>query len=474
MIFDENNTTRQELFTQVHKALAPFYEETRSLKVGNEWDTNLVRNYVQKFSFDQTHPAKEVVEDVIKGLTQYAVHTPHPRYFGLFNPRSGFMAALADYITAIYNPQLAAWSHAPYANEVERYVVHQFAQKFSYPPEDIDGTFCTGGAESNLTAFLCALNHHFPGFKEKGLLELDKRPRIYCSSESHHSVMRAAMNVGLGKHSVVEIAVNDRLEMDTDLLEQAIQQDLLSGQQPIMIVGTAGTTGCGAIDDLVRCGELCQRYKLWFHVDAAFGGAAVIVEKARHWLIGIEKSDSITLDLHKWFSLPMGASLFLTKHPRILHQTFGLYTEYMPKDGDLSQVVNPFAHSIQWSRRFIGLKMYLPLAIYGWKGFEEAIWHHIEMGETLKEMLIDEGWVIQNRTNLPIVCFTHPSLQEPAIPSLISRLTKMGHVWISAYPIHGQQTLRACITNYATQKEDVEELVACLNRILEQKNVPAN
>lgn len=464
-MFDTDTQSRQGILQKLNTALESFYAETAHLPVSQVWQAASIRQKVQAFDFNQTHKPEEVIEAVIQGLTNYAVHTPHPQYYGLFNPRSGFIAAIADYITAIFNPQLAAWSHAPYANEVERYIIQAFGEKFAYPASSLDGTFCTGGAESNLTALLCALNHHFPNYRKEGLQSLAKEMRIYCSSESHHSVLRAAQVVGLGSNAVVEAPVNAQFQMHMPWLAERIQMDLAAGHRPVMLVATAGTTGLGAMDDLKTSAQLCKKYRLWFHVDAAYGGAMIVSPKTRAFLEGIELSDSITLDLHKWFSLPMGASLFLSTHPQILPQTFGLYTEYMPKKETQASTIDPYTHSIQWSRRFIGLKMYLPLAIYGWSGFEKIILHQIEMGHELRNQLQAKGWQIENNSPLPIICFSHPSLHQEHIEKILDIMIERGDAWLSLYPVNGKRTLRACITNYNTQKDDLIHLVKILEQL---------
>ncbi|MEO1652962.1 MAG: pyridoxal-dependent decarboxylase, partial [Bacteroidota bacterium] len=429
MNFNADYSERKALLAQAVQALEAFYSDTESLKVSADWNPKEIRQYIARYQFDSPQASEQVLKDVLEGLKAYAVHTPHPLYFGLFNPRAGFSAALADFITAVYNPQMAAWSHAPYANEVENYLGQKFGEKMGYTPGKIDGTFCSGGAESNITALLCALNFHFPAYREEGLQGIKEKPIIYCSAEAHHSVLRAAMVAGLGKKAVVEIPTNAQLQMDTKVLEQQMEADLAQGKYPFMLAATAGTTGLGAIDNLGQCAAISQRYHLWFHVDAAYGGALVLAEEYRSLFAGIEQSHSITIDLHKWFSVPMAASLFLTSQPEILSQTFGLYTEYMPRRGTLNGVVDPYTHSIQWSRRFIGLKMYLPLAIYGWKGFEEMILHQMEMGDRLRELLEKEGWIIQNETPLPIVCFDHPDLTEEDILKMNQIITAEGQAW---------------------------------------------
>jgi glutamate/tyrosine decarboxylase-like PLP-dependent enzyme len=175
------------------------------------------------------------------------------------------------------------------------------------------------------------------------------------------------------------------LRIDLDSFRAAIQRDLTNGHAPFLIVATAGTTGAGVIDPLPHIASIAREYGLWFHVDAAWGGAAALVPELHPVLDGIELADSITFDAHKWLSVSMGAGIFLTRHPDILSRCFATQTAYMPKESEGMQVADPFAHSLQWSRRFIGLKLFLSLAVAGWDGYAAAIRHQTEMGELLRD-----------------------------------------------------------------------------------------
>ena len=466
--FDLNPKERATINQEVFQELEAFIANTKDLKVAKALDIAAIQEHAQQFDFTQATDPMTVISTAIAGLKEYAVHTPHPKYFGLFNPRANFLSTIADYITAVFNPQLAAWSHAPYAVEIEQFLISEFGQKFGYKSSSIDGTFCIGGAESNLTAMLCALNDRFPTFGTEGIRGIAKRPIIYCSAESHHSIAKAAKVTGLGVNSVVTIPIDRHLKMDIQQLKQQIEKDILAGHQPFMVVGTAGTTGAGAIDDLTAIAAISQRYQLWFHVDAAYGGAIAISSDCRQWIKGVEKSDSITLDIHKWFSVPMGTSMFLTSRKTILHQTFGVSTKYMPKNGNQELIIDPYIHSIQWSRRFNGLKLYLPLAIFGWEGYTKVIQHQISLGNALRKNLKENGWIIKNSSMLPIICFTHPTLDGKGekIVKITDEIIKSGKAWLSIYPINGESTFRACITNFSSSIEDVNGLVGLLNELV--------
>lgn len=465
MSFDFTATTRKEVLAKVHADLEAYYSNTNERRVASEWNVEEIKNYVKSLSFEHPNEINQVLDQVINGLEQYAVHVPHPNYHGLFNPRPNFASIIADLITATYNPQLAAWSHSPFANEIEQHVINEFGKRIGFE-KAMDGTFCTGGAEANHTALLCALNHAFPNFNELGVSGIDLPPVIYCSFESHHSVEKAAKMSGLGTKSVKYIQLNDQLQMDVDALRVQIEEDIKNGLRPLMIVGTAGTTGAGAIDDLNDLHLLSRKYNTWFHVDGAYGGAIAVSEKYRSFVSGIEHADSLTLDLHKWFSVPMASSLFMTSNRSILHQSFSIKTAYMPDEIEAQQTIDPYVHSVQWSRRFIGLKIYLPLAVHGWEGYEQVINDQVDLANQMRKLLRDKGWQVVNSSDLPVICFNRGEYRADEMKHIVDAIANSGKAWISTYPINGVTTARFCITNYNTT--DVE-LGALLDLLEEYK-----
>lgn len=464
--FDLSTADRKAFVEHAVNALEDIYANARARPVAPSLTPQEVKDYVKGISLEGSTDYKETISQVIHGLEKFAVHTHHPGYFGLFNPRPNAMSVIGDYITAVMNPQMAAWSHAPFANEVERYIIEEFGKRFGF--EEADGVFCGGGAESNLTAVQCALNFHFPIVSSKGVLAIDRRPIIYCSSESHHSIVKAARTIGIGSDSVKSIGVAQNLRIDLAKLEAEIIKDKELGDRPFMVVATAGTTGSGAIDDIAEIADLADEHGLWMHVDGAYGAAVIISDRYRNLLHGIERVDSITMDFHKWFSVPMGGSCFITRDPKILFQTYNIQTDYMPPDGDQTTMVDPYLHSIQWSRRFIGLKFYLSLVTFGWSGYEEMIDTDIAKSHQLRKMLLDSGWTIKNASDITIINFSHPVLEEDTsrVRTLVDRVADSGKSWVSVYPIHGEPTIRACLSNYATEESDLITLMDGLNDAL--------
>jgi len=299
---------------------------------------------------------------------------------------------------------------------------------------------------------------------EKGLRGIPSQPVMYISSEGHHSIQKSATLCGLGKEAVREIAVNEHFQLNYSALVDQIEKDRKQGFTPFLIVATAGTTSAGAIDPIERLAQYAATQNIWLHVDAAWGGAALLVPELRPLLQGIEHADSITFNPHKWLSIPMGAGLFLTRHRDILTQTFKVTTPYMPSNGlDDEAHDDPFTRSMQWARRFIGLKVFLSLAVAGWSGYETEIRRQVSLGDYLRTQLTAAGWQIINDSPLPVVCFmdpTHPQGRAyPYLKNIAARVVSAGNAWISTSNISSLPALRACVTNYRTAERDVDMLI---------------
>jgi glutamate/tyrosine decarboxylase-like PLP-dependent enzyme len=421
-----------------------------------------IQNYLtSRYDFKKTAPLDEVVADLEKMLHKWQVQVTHPRYFGLFNPSVTLASIVADTLVAMYNPQLATWRTSPAANEIERHTLAWLARKFGFPASAI-ATFTTGGAEANLSAVIVALTKAFPEYGERGLRGLAATPTVYLTGEAHHSFNKIAHMTGLGRQVIRTVATDHDLKMDVADLARRVAEDRKDGYAPFMVVGTAGTTAAGAIDPLPDLARFCQRENLWLHVDAAWGGAVVISPLLRHHLAGIDAADSIACDAHKWFSVPMGAGMFFCRHADAVAGAFHAETSYMP--GKTSgPVTDPYTTSVQWSRRFIGLKLFLALAHYGESGYLEMIEHQTRMGDVLRESLKGDGWRVVNSTPLPLVCFTRDGLDTT---KFLAALHGRQIAWMSEVRLgKGAPVLRACITSFRTTESDIKYVVSEMNRL---------
>ena len=421
-----------------------------------------IRDYLaSRYDFTKPLALDDVIADVERMLRTWQVQVTHPRYFGLFNPSVTLASIIAETIVAMYNPQLAAWRTSPAANEVERHTLVWLTGKFGFPSGAI-ANFTNGGAEANLSAVIVALTRAFPDYGEHGLRRLSASPTIYLTGEAHATFNKIAHMTGLGRRAIRTVATDRHLKMDPGDLARQVTEDRKAGFAPFMVVGTAGTTAAGVIDPLPELARFCRSQDLWFHVDAAWGGAAIISPRLRGHLAGIEAADSITCDAHKWFSVPMAAGMFFCRHSDAVGEAFRAETSYMPGK-TAGPVHDPYTSSVQWSRRFIGLKLFLALAQLGESGYVELIEHQTRMGDVLRESLKRAGWRVVNTTPLPLVCFTRDGLVTAKfLPALYQRQI----AWMSEVRLgDGAPVLRACITSFRTTEPDIEWVVREMGRL---------
>jgi aromatic-L-amino-acid/L-tryptophan decarboxylase len=430
-----------------------------------------IRTALSRYDFASPIALDQLISEVADLLRRWSLHVNHPRYFGLFNPTVRRAGVVADALAALYNPQLAAWPHAPIANEIERHVLSAFMRAFGLDPVTGFANFTSGGQEANQTAVTAALTNAFAEFGERGVRAFAGAPVLYVSAEAHHSFVKIAHQSGIGREAVRHVRVDDRLRMDVDELTRQIDADRRQGLVPFLIVGTAGTTAAGAIDPLSALAAVARRERLWFHVDAAWGGAAVLSPTLRQHLVGIDLADSITCDAHKWLSVPVAAGMFFTRHREPILQAFRVEaSSYVPPA--VGDTFDPYVTTIQWSRRFIGLKLFMTLAECGWQGMRQLVEHQATMAELLRERLVSSGWRLVNDSPLAVVCFTHTDIESGQVTAsdVVDRVLKGGQAWISQVRLSGPVVaLRACITSHRTNRDDIEVLIDELTRALRSR-----
>jgi aromatic-L-amino-acid decarboxylase len=451
------------IWEQVGREIDDFISGIRTLPVATSSPPAAVRHDVEsRFDFTAPIALSDLTRQVAELMRRHAVHVTHPRYFGLFNPSVSEAAIVADTLAALYNPQLAAWSHAPAANELERLTLRHLSRAIGFDPDTTFANFTTGGLEANLSAVVVALAHRFPEYGRRGAAGLTATPTIYVTSESHHSFVKICRITGLGTDSIREVPTTSTFTMAVEALRALMDQDARSGRLPFFIVGTAGSTAGGVVDPLAALADVAEQSRVWLHIDAAWGGAATLVPRLRPALAGIERADSVTWDAHKWLSVPMGAGMFFCRHTDAVRRAFDVSTSYMPSSiGE--QTNEPYLTTLQWSRRAIGLKLFMSMAERGAAGLSGQIDHQARMGDALRTKLQDAGWVVVNETMLPVVCVTHDDIRTGLCTTgeLVKSIQSKGRVWISEVFLGGREhALRACVTSFRTDEEDIDVLVS--------------
>ena len=439
--------------------LAAAEQRVRAGPVNPDFDRPDFDRSLRDFDFDRPVAMDDALNWTIAQLEHGLVHVDHPRYLGLFNPAPTFPAQCAERIVAAFNPQLASATTSPAAVAIELHVVCAVAGRLGMAA-GAGGHFTSGGSEANYTALLCALVRAEPGFSSQGSRAFAGPPTFYVSADSHLAWIKIAQMAGIGRDAARLVPTDGAGRMDAEMLQAMIARDQADGMVPVMVAATAGTTNAGMVDPLFACHEAARRSGMWFHVDAAWGGAVAASSRYRHALAGIESADSVTIDAHKWLATTMGCGMFLAADPAVL-ETFSVAASFMPSH---APAADPYLTTVQWSRRFLGLRLFLSLAVGGWQGYAAHVEHSVEMSLLLQRALVGHGWTVENESVLAVTCLLPPPGSAP-VRDIVARVVGSGEAWVSTARFEGRDVVRACVTHGETNPVDVLAVVAALENV---------
>ena len=416
------------------------------------------RSELAAIDFAEPRSAETLLAWTLRQLESGTVHMTHPRYFGLFNPAPSAPAQWADRIAGAFNPQLASSGSSPAPVAIEAHVIRALAARAGMPQESA-GHFTTSGSEANYTSLICALTHLNARFGEEGVRAYPGPVALYTSVECHPAWTKIAHQAGVGRAAVRLVGTDGMGRMDAGALEATLRADRARGVTPVLVVATAGTTGGGMVDPLTDCVELAREHGAWFHVDAAWGGAALCSPRLCSLLAGIERADSITIDAHKWFATTMGCGMFITRYPAVLGEAFRVGADFMPSN---AASTDPYLNTVQWSRRFLGLRLFVALGLAGWAGYAAHVERAVAVIQRVKEGLMGRGWLVLNDSGLAVLCVVPPAGGD--VRGIVRRTLDSGRAWVARSTFEGREVIRICATHGATGPEDVDELVAVLTQ----------
>lgn len=317
----------------------------------------------------------------------------------------------SELIISTFNQSMDSWDQAPVATEIEVEVIRQLCALYGYPKKS-DGVFTSGGSQSNQTAIILArdwfistiLKHDVKKF---GLPENFKKLRMYTSEISHFSMEKSAHILGLGYESVVKVPVDSKKRMDFDALKKLIEADVASGNIPFLAVATIGTTDFGSIDPVDKMSRLCKKYNMWLHADAAYGSGVILSQTYKHLVSSLNKCDSITVDFHKMFLLPISCSAVLIKNADDF-SALTIHADYLNREEDEENgYTNLVDKSLQTTRRFDALKVWMSFQARGKDGWSDIITTSMQNARYLYS-------IIKDNNNFEVIT-------EPEISSLVFR-----------------------------------------------------
>ena len=393
-------------------------------------------------------PFEAVLEQVRDDVLANAMWANHPRHFAWVPGPSNFVGAMGDAIASAYNISPTSWLEASGPSQVELVVV-DWLRAWCGLPEGAGGIFVSGGSMANLTAIATA--------RRVKLADDARGAVVYCSEQVHSSVVRNLRVLGFTPGQIHEVAVGEDLRISLSALREALRVDRENGLRPFCVIATAGTTNAGAVDPLPALSELCRAEDLWFHVDGAYGAAAVLTESGKRLLRGMERADSLAVDPHKWLFQPFEIGCCLVRDGRWLTETFSERPEYLQDTWvgrDAEQEINFGEHGVQLTRGFRALKLWMTVKVFGERSLRAAVQRGIDNAEAMEAYLLELGcFEIITPAQLGVLTFRYraPGYDLDESNALTRAIydanRRRGFSMLTTTIIRDMQVLRICAIN---------------------------
>ena len=433
-------------------------DEDRAWDTANRTDTEA---RLREAAPETGRDPDEVIDRALRDILPYAGRIDHPRFFAFIPSSPTWPSFLAHMLTSGFNIFQGTWLESAGPSQVELVVLDWFREWLGMPGT-AGGLFTSGGSAATLNAMVAARHAADSG----------ERLVLYESEQSHASVHRAARICGFREESLRQVPTDERYRLDAEALARMIRRDRSEGGTPFMVSANAGATNTGAIDPLDAIADLCQREGLWFHVDAAYGGFAVLDESARRGLKGIERADSVVLDPHKWLFQPYETGCLMVRDPAVLRDAFRIMPEYM-QDTDMSlEHVNFADRGLQLSRSFRALRVWMSVQMLGVEEFRAAISRALELARRAEARIRASAHLeLLSPASLGVVCyrFRPPGMDASRLDSLNrdiqGEIVESGFAMVSSTRLRGDYALRLCILNYRSTWKDVRAIIERVEEI---------
>src|SRR5688572_14707382 len=403
-------------------------------------------------------PFDLVIRDLERIIVPGLTHWNHPSFFAYFPNTGSEPGIFGEMLTAAFNVNGMLWRTSPAATELEEHVLDWLRQMLGLP-DSFKGMICDTASRSTFHA-LAAAREGFEGapgrsVRDEGICGPGTAVlRIYASEQAHSSVEKSAMALGIGRRGLAKIGTDSEFRMDVRALQAAIERDLREGVRPFAVVATVGTTSTTSVDPVARIADVCEKYRLWLHVDAAYAGTAAIVPELRFVLDGCDRADSFVANPHKWMLTPMDLSALYCRRPEMLKRAFSLTPDYL-KTAEGDSVTNTMEYTLQLGRRFRALKLWMILRHYGVEGLRSVIREHIRLAKLFEDLVRrDARYEVVAPVLFSTVCFRLKA-GEAETQAMIDRVNATGKAFISHTSLNGKLTARLAIGNGRTTEEHV-------------------
>lgn len=461
---EPSNQQIQQMLEMTSARIVDYLEDIASAQAFDLEQTKSVA--LQQEPLPETETAlEEILEDLFQNKIPQSLPTAHPGFMAYIPGGGLFHSALAELIAKVANRYVGINFTAPLLTQIEVDVLKWFCNMVGYPAESA-GTLTSGGSIANLTAVICARTLIMGDNFTKGT--------VYTSSFSHHSNRKAFLAAGISQQQIRQIAVDKNYRMDVILLQQSIEEDIANGFTPLMIIATAGSTNTGTIDPLEDIAEIAQKVNAWYHIDAAYGGFFAMIESGKKLLKGIELADSITLDPHKGLFLPYGTGAIIVRDRENLKKVFGFEADYINDTESDPDLWNFSEMSLELTRPFRGLAIWLPFKMLGAGTFRAALEEKFALANYFHDKLLDSGrWqiIVAPVLSLTVFRYQNSELNKKTLNAINNKIlafvNRQFRVNLSGTIINGDFVLRCCILSFRTHQTHVDWLLEDLQQALD-------
>ena len=442
-------------------------QNLRASPLGRELDREQTEGLLREPMPEEGRPFEAVFAEYTQKVAPNAFSLDHPRFFAFIPSAPNFVSILADALAAGTNVFAGTWVESSGPSQVELVVMDWFKGMLGLPDTSA-GLLVSGGSVASLTALAVA---------RRAVLKDEVRDaRVYLSNQTHASIERGLRILGISAAQVHRIPADSNFRMDTAELVREIQRDLEAGLRPFAVVANAGTTNTGAVDPLASIADIAHAYSLWFHVDAAYGGFAVLTERGRRSLSGIEQADSLALDPHKWLYCPFEAGCVLVRNGGLMRETFRIMPEYMADVARQEREVNFCDYGLQLTRSFHALKVWMALKTYGAQRFRQIIDRCLDLTEFAARWFERSPRIeLVTHPQLGIFTFRYVPERLPAADTqaylnrlnekLVAMITASRRLMLSSTRLGSLTVLRLCVLNHRTRKEDIKEALNLIEQL---------
>lgn len=466
---------------EVIDRIADYFERLETFPVLSQIEPDWLKNNLPESAPETSENFEGVLADVEKLILPSVTHWNHPNFHGLFSTSSSSVGIFADMFASAFDMKAMLWRTSPASTELEPVVLDWLRQMMNLP-ETFHGLIYDTASISTLHALAMAREKLNLGIRENGMSGRADLPllRVYCSEHTHNSIDKAVILLGLGQNSLVKIPTNERFEMDTEKLRASIDEDKTRGYLPMCVIPTVGTTSSSSVDNVERVADICERDKLFLHVDTAYAGSAAIVPELRHHFKGMERADSIVTNPHKWLFTPFDLSVLYVKDLDLLKRTFSLVAEYLKVT---ETVTNQMDYGIQLGRRFRSLKLWFVLRYFGQKGLIERLREHCRLARLFASW-VDESRDFEMLAPVPfaLVCFravpltartfVSPEFQQKFYDELneklMNEINASGEAYLSHTKLGGKYTLRLSVGSIRVEERHLRKVWNLLNEKLKE------